>query len=86
MVSGDKFRQWQNVEVLTSESQYCIRLDGEHELCVFFSLLPAFFAAVVVHFDFYTLSGQFVAYLWALPMTELQVSWVVELLFRRAIF
>lgn len=30
MVSGDKFRQWQNVEVLTSESQYCIRLDAHN--------------------------------------------------------
>ncbi|VDL71150.1 unnamed protein product [Nippostrongylus brasiliensis] len=29
IVSGEKYRQWQNVEVLTSESQYCIRLDGE---------------------------------------------------------
>ncbi|KAK6741335.1 hypothetical protein RB195_009278 [Necator americanus] len=30
IVSGEKFRQWQNIEVLTSESQYCIRLDAHN--------------------------------------------------------
>ncbi|KAL6727397.1 hypothetical protein Aduo_009277 [Ancylostoma duodenale] len=30
IVSGEKFRQWQNVEVLTSEPQYCIRLDAHN--------------------------------------------------------
>ncbi|WKX99780.1 hypothetical protein Q1695_014560 [Nippostrongylus brasiliensis] len=30
IVSGEKYRQWQNVEVLTSESQYCIRLDAHN--------------------------------------------------------
>ncbi|KAK5964258.1 Fibronectin type III domain protein [Trichostrongylus colubriformis] len=30
IVSGEKFRQWQNIEVLTSETQYCIRLDAHN--------------------------------------------------------
>ncbi|XGW17719.1 hypothetical protein V3C99_002368 [Haemonchus contortus] len=30
IVSAEKFRQWQNVEVLTSQPQYCIRLDAHN--------------------------------------------------------